>query len=91
MNKYFGSFSFTFFGLCIVFSAFTISSALKEMTYNQQPDNTSIIQEANEWELVVVNENNIILFNSYTGEYWNKFIESSEGPTDWKKVSPPLQ
>ena len=43
----------------------------------QQPDTVTVTQsEQNEWELIVVNENNIILFNKKSGEYWRKFIES---------------
>ena len=85
MNKYFVSFAFIFFGLCIVFSAFYISSALKEIAYNQKADHTSVTQDTNDWELIVVNENNIILFNSYTGEYWRKSIEGNEGQTYWER------
>ncbi|WP_236036585.1 hypothetical protein [Heyndrickxia oleronia] len=53
----------------------------------QQPDTVTVTQsEQNEWELIVVNENNIILFNKKSGEYWRKFIESGEGPTDWESI-----
>lgn len=85
MNKYFISFAFIFFGLCMVFSAYYISTALEEIAYNQKSDTTTVTEITNDWELIVVNENNIILFNSNTGEYWHKFIESNEGPTDWEK------
>ncbi|HWL23698.1 MAG TPA: hypothetical protein VNR38_08105 [Ureibacillus sp.] len=85
MNKYFISFAFIFFGLCMVFSAFYISEALKEIAYSQKGDTTTVTEVPSEWELIVVNENNIILFNNITGEYWRKFIESNEGPTEWEK------
>ncbi|WP_185807852.1 hypothetical protein [Lysinibacillus telephonicus] len=41
MNKYFISFAFIFFGICIVFSAIYISEALKEIAYNQTADTTT--------------------------------------------------
>lgn len=58
MNKHFISFAFIFFGLCMVFSAIYISAALKEIAYNQKSDITTIEEVPNEWELIVVNENN---------------------------------
>ena len=85
MNKHFISFAFIFLGLCMVFSAIYISTALEKIAYNQKGDTTTVTEAPNEWELIVVNENNIILFNSSTGEYRRKFIESNKGPTDWEK------
>ena len=37
--------------------------------------------------MISPNENNIIIFDSKTGDYWRKFIEADEGPTDWSKES----
>ena len=41
----------------------------------------------NRYQMISPNENNIIIFDSKTGDYWRKFIESNEGPTDWSKES----
>lgn len=37
--------------------------------------------------MISPNENNIIIFDSKTGDYWRKFIEPDEGPIDWSKES----
>ncbi|MFJ7637731.1 hypothetical protein [Peribacillus sp. NPDC097225] len=42
------------------------------------------------YELVPVNENNIIIFDKTSGAYWNKFIPSDEGPTTWEKGDSPI-
>ena len=41
----------------------------------------------NRYQMISPNENNIIIFDSKTGDYWRKFIEPNEGPTDWSKES----
>lgn len=41
----------------------------------------------NRYQMISPNENNIIIFDSKTGDYWRKFIESNEGPTEWTKES----
>lgn len=41
----------------------------------------------NRYKMISPNETNIIIFDSKTGDYWRKFIESNEGPTDWTKES----
>ena len=41
----------------------------------------------NRYQMISPNENNIIIFDSKTGDYWRKFIETNEGPTDWSKES----
>ena len=43
------------------------------------------------YELVPANENNIIIFDRKTGEYWNKFIPSNGGPTNWEKGDSPIK
>lgn len=39
----------------------------------------------NRYHMVTPNESNIIIFDSKTGDYWRKYIESNEGPTNWTK------
>ena len=41
----------------------------------------------NRYQMISPNENNIIIFDSKTGDYWRKFIETNEGPTEWSKES----
>lgn len=41
----------------------------------------------NRYEMISPNEANIIIFDSQTGDYWRKFIEPAEGPTEWTKES----
>ncbi|MBQ8997812.1 MAG: hypothetical protein IJ086_03840 [Clostridium sp.] len=43
--------------------------------------------DRNRYHMISPNENNIIIFDSKTGDYWRKFIEHNEGPTDWTKES----
>jgi hypothetical protein len=48
---------------------------------------TNLVSNNNEYryELVPANEQNMIIFDKKSGEYWNKFIPSDEGPTSWEK------
>ena len=41
----------------------------------------------NRYQMITPNESNIIIFDSKTGDYWRKFIETDEGPTNWTKES----
>ncbi|MGE7661173.1 hypothetical protein ACQKL6_05570 [Peribacillus sp. NPDC097197] len=43
------------------------------------------------YELVPVNENNMIIFDKTSGAYWNKFVPSDEGPTSWEKGDSPIK
>ncbi|MBD3107104.1 hypothetical protein IEO70_01815 [Bacillus sp. AGMB 02131] len=43
------------------------------------------------YDLVPANENNIIIFDKQSGEYWTKFIPSDEGPTTWEKGDSPIR
>ena len=46
-----------------------------------------LLNKENRYQMISPNENNIIIFDSKTGDYWRKFIEPDEGPTDWSKES----
>lgn len=46
-----------------------------------------LLNKENRYQMISPNENNIIIFDSKTGDYWRKFIETNEGPTDWSKES----
>lgn len=43
------------------------------------------------YELVPVNEQNIIIFDKKTGESWRKFIDTNEGPTEWEHEVTPIK
>lgn len=42
------------------------------------------------YEMISANENNIIIFDKKSGEYWNKYLPSNEGPTNWEKGDFPI-
>ena len=46
-----------------------------------------LLNKDNRYQMISPNENNIIIFDSKTGDYWRKFIEHNEGPTEWSKES----
>lgn len=46
-----------------------------------------LLNKDNRYQMISPNENNIIIFDSKTGDYWRKFIEPNEGPTEWSKES----
>jgi hypothetical protein len=54
---------------------------------------SKVVSNNNEYryELVPANEHNIIIFDKKSGEYWNKFIPSDEGPTSWEKGDSPIK
>ncbi|ANU22031.1 hypothetical protein [Planococcus donghaensis] len=52
--------------------------------------NPGIANEEHRYEFISANENNLIIFDKKTGEYWNKFIPSNEGPMDWEKGDLPI-
>jgi|GEM_PF-3053078 len=41
------------------------------------------------YDMISPNDNNIIIFDTSTGTYWRKFIESNSGPNDWEKEDLP--
>lgn len=54
-------------------------------------DDSNGINHEERYELVPVNDNNMVIFDKTSGAYWNKFIPSDEGPTDWKKGDSPIK
>ncbi|WP_211748690.1 hypothetical protein [Paenibacillus sp. Marseille-Q4541] len=43
------------------------------------------------YEFVRANDNNVIIFDKQTGQYWRKFIPNSEGPTEWTQENSPIK
>jgi len=46
--------------------------------------------DSNRYQMISASENNIILLDTKTGEYWRKFIKNGQGPTNWAKESSPV-
>ena len=73
--------------IAILFSASQISSAIRDSSSNS--NNTE--DEQNRYEMISPNESNIIIFDKQSGDYWRKFIETGEGPTEWEKQTSPIE
>ncbi|MBM7648721.1 hypothetical protein JOC78_001667 [Bacillus ectoiniformans] len=84
MNKKLTDISVVFLGICIVLSSWLISKSLAEN--NTQND----FIEQDRYEFLIPNDQNIIIFDRETGEYWRKFIAPNEGPTEWEKQESPI-
>lgn len=88
MNKNNLSISIIFFGVCIVVGLWFISNALKDIAFNHSPDTVTVTQpQEYNYELIALNENNLILFDKQTGTYWSKSIDS----TEWKMQPNPWE
>ncbi|WP_394189119.1 hypothetical protein [Paenisporosarcina quisquiliarum] len=72
--------------IAILFSASQISRAIIDSSSNS--NNTDA--EQNRYEMISPNDSNIIIFDNQSGEYWRKFIETGEGPTEWEKQTSPI-
>lgn len=64
---------------------------LFQLFISKEERNQEGITSENRYDLIPVNENNIIIFDKETGEYWTKFIPSNEGPTTWEKGESPVK
>jgi len=84
MNKNFMSFSIIFLGFCILLSSWFISQSLTSEQVNKTK------KEQFRYELISPNDSNIIIFDKQSGEYWRKYIETNEGPTDWENQTSPV-
>ena len=84
MNKNNMSFAIIFLGICILLGSWFISQSLK----SEQVDGTTEVEFR--YELISANDNNLIIYDKQSGEYWRKFIEPNEGPTDWEKQTSPI-
>ncbi|WP_341320984.1 hypothetical protein NSQ62_15220 [Solibacillus sp. FSL H8-0523] len=84
MKKHLTSISIIFLGICILLGSFFISQSLKSKSVNKTSN------EQFRYELISPNDSNIIIFDKKNGEYWRKYIEPNEGPTDWEKQTSPI-
>ena len=71
-------------GLAIIIG-FTILG-LFQMVISEEESNEVGVSSEYRYDLVPANDNNIIIFDKQSGEYWNKFIPSDEGPTNWERA-----
>lgn len=72
--------------ICIsIIIGFTISGAL--VCYGLL--NTQGAEETPRYEMVSHGDN-IIIFDRYTGDYWNKYLPQNQGPTDWEISDSPV-
>ncbi|MCD4838649.1 hypothetical protein LRS37_07135 [Neobacillus sedimentimangrovi] len=76
-------------GLSIIIG-FTILGIFLMVTVDKFITNKGNVNNEYKYELVPANENNMIIFDRKTGEYWTKFIPSEEGSTNWEKGDSPL-
>lgn len=72
--------------VCLLFSANAISSAIRDLANDESPR----LEEQYRYEFISANDQNLIIFDKKTGEYWRKYIETNEGPTDWEKQQSPI-
>ncbi|AYV65756.1 hypothetical protein C2I06_02095 [Niallia circulans] len=72
------------FGLATIIG-FTILGLFILSAFGKESTTVENDNDDYRYELVPANENNIIIFDKKTGEYWSKFIPSDEGPTNWEK------
>ena len=86
MRKNFQSFSIIILGVCILLGSWLISNSLS----SNQGKVVRTQEEQFRYEFLTPNESNIIIFDKQTGEYWRKFIDSNEGPTEWEKQDTPI-
>jgi len=77
-------------GLSIIVG-FTILGSFLMVAFDKDSPNVNSYDNTYRYELVPANENNIIIFDKKTGEYWIKFIPSGEGPTNWEKGDSPIK
>lgn len=77
-------------GLAIIVG-FTILGLFILIAFDKYSSNAVSNNNENRFELVPANQNNLILFDKKTGEYWNKFIPGTEGPTNWQKGDSPIK
>ncbi|WP_409292922.1 hypothetical protein [Peribacillus sp. SCS-37] len=89
MKNHVHSLAIVFLGICIVVGSWFISKSFENNQQNHyiQPS----VSEEFEYELISVNDTNIIIFDKRTGQYWRKYIELNEGPTDWREEESPIK
>lgn len=81
MRKNMQAIAIVFLGICILLGSWIVSKSFN--------GNNSKMGEQFRYDFVPTNGENVIIFDKKTGDYWQKFISPSEGPTDWEKQETP--
>ena len=76
-------------GISIIIG-FTILGLFFMFTFKESPKETEASSEYR-YDFIPANDNNIIIFDKQSGEYWVKFLPSNEGPTNWEKGDSPIK
>lgn len=77
-NKYLVIFSFI-----IIFILGYFIGDFTHFVKNDKPTNTLAEYNSKRYELVRINDNNVILLDNTTGKCWRKFIDTAQGPSKW--------
>ena len=77
-------------GLAIIIGFAILGFSLVTALGQKDPEVASTNNE-HRYELVPANENNLIIFDKESGQYWNKFIPDDEGPATWEKGDSPIK
>ncbi|MEH7887317.1 hypothetical protein V7654_23785, partial [Bacillus sp. JJ1609] len=72
--------------LCLLITGFNITSAIRNTINFLSPEP----EEQYRYEFISANEQNLIIFDKKTGDYWRKYIEVNEGPSEWEKQQSPV-
>ena len=64
---------------------------LFQMVISEEKSNEVDVSGEYRYDLVPANDNNIIIFDKQSGEYWTKFMPVDEGPTNWEKGDSPIK
>lgn len=83
-NKNLMSYSIIFLGLCILVGSWFILQSIQSNQFKTSQ------KEQFRYELISPNDSNIIIFDKQSGDYFSKYIEPNEGPTEWQKQKSPI-
>lgn len=78
------SYSIIFLGLCILVGSWFILQSIQSNQFKTSQ------KEQFRYELISPNDSNIIIFDKQSGDYFSKYIEPNEGPTEWQKQKSPI-
>lgn len=96
MSKNLQSFSTIFLGVCILLGCWFISESINQSqnqpTSSQSKDVSVDVakEEPYRYEFISANEQNIIIFDKESGQYWRKSINLDGGPTEWEPQESPV-
>ena len=76
-------------GISIIIG-FAVLGLFLMFTFKQMPEKT-VVNAEYRYDFIPANDNNIIIFDKQSGEYWVKFLPSNEGPTNWEKGDSPVK